>query len=239
MRKDHRPYYIKKLYLRFQKYYTRHFLRPQLEKLGRGFFFIKPWHVELFGGPISIGDFATVIATADKKIRLSVWSGLEGGGRITIGSYCLLCPGVRISSGREIAIGDNCMLANNVYITDADWHDIYNRTAIGKSASVRIDTNVWIGDSAIVCKGVAIGKNSIIGAGAIVAKDIPANVIAAGNPARVVKPLDLSEEMTPRAQWFSDPAKLSSDLDRFDKALLKDNSTLHWLRNLIYPLKGE
>ena len=239
MRRDHRPYYVKKLYLKFQKFYTRHFLRPQLESLGNGFFFIKPWHVELFGGPITIGDFATVIATADKKIRLSIWSGLKERGRIAIGSYCLLCPGVRIGSTCEVAIGDNCMLASGVYITDADWHDIYNRAAIGKSAPVNIGKNVWIGDSAIICKGVTIGENSIVGAGAIVVDDVPANAIAAGNPARIVKQLDPNEKITPRAQWYSDPAKLSSDLDRFDQALLKDNTTRHWLRNLIHPFKGD
>ncbi len=239
MRRDHRPYYIKKLYLRFQKFYARHFLRPQLESLGRGFFFIKPWHVELFGGPISIGNYATIIATADQKVRLSIWSGLEEKGRITLGSYCLVCPGVRIGSSREVSISDNCMLASGVYITDSDWHDIYNRAAIGKSAPVRIEKNVWIGDSAIICKGVSIGENSIVGAGAVVVNDIPANAIAAGNPARIVKKLDPGEKIIPRAQWFSDPAKLSSDLDRFDRALLKDNSTLHWLRNLIHPLNGE
>ncbi len=67
MRKDHRPYVLKKAYLKFQKFYTNHFLRPQLDTLGRGFAFMRPWHVELFGGPITIGDFATVIATSDKR----------------------------------------------------------------------------------------------------------------------------------------------------------------------------
>jgi hypothetical protein len=55
---------------------------------------MRPWHVELFGAPISIGRFATVIATPDKKIRLSVWPDQAGKGHITIGNYCLVCPGV-------------------------------------------------------------------------------------------------------------------------------------------------
>ena len=65
------------------------------------------------------------------------------------------------------------------------------------------------------------------------------NAIATGNPARGVKQLDPNEKITPRAQWFSDPARLSSDLDQFDKALLKDNTTLHLLRDLIHPLSGK
>ena len=78
MRKDHRPYVIKKAWLKFQKFYTRHFLAPQLERLGNGHAFMQPWHVELFGGPIEIGRYATVIATSDKKVRLSVWPEAPG-----------------------------------------------------------------------------------------------------------------------------------------------------------------
>jgi len=53
---------------------------------------MKPWYVELFGGPITIGDYVNIIATADKRVRLTVWSNLEGEGEIRIGDYCLLCP---------------------------------------------------------------------------------------------------------------------------------------------------
>ena len=106
MIKDHRPYAIKKAYLKLQRFYARHFLAPQLAQLGRGFTFMRPWHVELFGAPISIGQFATVIATPDKKIRLSVWPDQSGKGHITIGNYCLVCPGVRISSAAGITVAD-------------------------------------------------------------------------------------------------------------------------------------
>jgi len=239
LRKDHRPYYIKKIYLKFQKFYARHFLGPQLEFLGKGFVFIKPWHVELFGSPIEIGDYATLIATSDKKVRLSIWSHEKDQGRIKIGNYSLICPGVRIGSACEIVIGDNCMLASGVYITDSDWHDIYNRVAIGKTAPIRIEKNVWIGDSAIICKGVTIGENSIIGAGAIVVDPVPANTIAAGNPARVVKQLDPQKLITTREQWFSNPAGLFKKLDQFDKDMLRGNTLRHWLRYLLFPVKGE
>ncbi len=168
MRKDHRPYGMKKAYLKFQNLYANHFLRPHFERFGKGHAFMKPWNVEVFGGPVELGDFATVIATRDQIIRLSVWSVQEGMGRITIGSYCLICPGVRISSGSRITIGDNCMMASGVYITDADWHGIYDRAGFGRTLPVSISDNVWIGDRAMICKGVSIGENSIIGAGSVV-----------------------------------------------------------------------
>lgn len=239
MRKDHRPYVVKKAYLKFQDYYANHFLRPQLEGLGRGFAFIRPWHVELFGGPIKIGDFATVIATPDKKVRLSVWPEEAGRGRIEIGDYNLISPGVRISSAAGIVIEDNCMLANGVYITDADWHGIYDRISFGRAAPVHLKKNVWVGDSAIVCKGVTIGENSIVGAGAIVVDDIPGNCIAAGNPASVVKDLDPDEPFTTRAQWYQGPARLARQFIQWEQAVLKENTLFGWLRHLLFPTHGD
>ena len=131
------------------------------------------------------------------------------------------------------------MIASNAYITDSDWHDIYNRIAIGKAAPVKIEENVWIGDSAIVCKGVTIGYNSIIGAGAVVVNSVPPNAIAAGNPARVVKSLDPEKPITTRAEWFSDPDRLFEELDQWDRAMLRSNTLLGWLRSLLSPAKGD
>ncbi len=239
MQKDRRPYLIKKTYLNFQKFYVKHFLRPQFESLGKSFFFMKPWHVEIFGAPIVLGNYATVIATRDNKIRFTVWPNRKDEGSIQIGDYCLVCPGVRISSASAINIGNSCMVASNAYITDSDWHDIYNRIAIGKAAPVKIEENVWIGDSAIVCKGVTIGYNSIIGAGAVVVNSVPPNAIAAGNPARVVKSLDPKKPITTRAEWFSDPDRFFEELDQWDRAMLRSNTLLGWLRSLLSPAKGD
>lgn len=239
MLKDHRPYFIKKAYLNFQKSYARRFLKPQFDALGEGCTFMRPWHVELFGGPISLGSYATVIATADNRIRLSVWPGGNGNGRIRIGDYCLLCPGVRISSAERIDVGNSCMFANRAYITDSDWHGLYDRTAIGRSAAVKIEDNAWIGDSAIICKGVTIGANSIIGAGAVVVSDVPANTIAAGNPARVVKQLEAEVGIVTRAHWFAEPGVLFRELDRYDRHMLHGNSVRGWLRYLLGPRRGD
>jgi len=58
------------------------------------------------------------------------------------------------------------------------------------AAPITLEDNVWLGGSVVVCPGVTIGANSIIGAGAVVTRDIPANSIAVGNPARVIRALD-------------------------------------------------
>ena len=241
MRKDNRPYYMKKAYLKLQEFYVNHFLRPQFESLGKGFTIMRPWYVKIFGSPVTLGDYANVVATSDKNVRLTIWSEIEGAGRIEIGDYCLICPGTRISSAREIIIGHSCMFASNAYITDSDWHDTYNRVApFGKMAPVRLEPNVWIGDSVIVCKGVTIGRNSIVGAGAIVVDDIPPNTIAAGNPAKVVKELDPEAQLTTRAQYFKYLEELSNDyLNQQDRARLKGNTTLSWVRSILAPQKGD
>jgi carbonic anhydrase/acetyltransferase-like protein (isoleucine patch superfamily) len=131
------------------------------------------------------------------------------------------------------------MIASSAYITDSDWHDIYNRAAVGRTAPVRIGDNVWIGDSAIICKGVTIGENSIIGAGAIVVDSVPPNTIAAGNPAKVVKQLDPKQRITKRAQWFSDPERLSEEIDTMDRDMLKGNTICHWIRSMVSPKKED
>ncbi len=235
MRKDHRPYIIKRAILKFQRFYTAHFLRPHFAALGKFATIIKPWCVEVFGSPVVIGDHVTVVATSDQRVRLSVWSDRQVSGYIQIGDYCILCPGVRMSSASQINIGDNCMLASGVYVTDSDWHDIYNRIALGKTEPIEIAANVWIGDSAIVCKGVSIGENSIIGAGAVVVNSIPPNCVAAGNPAKIVKHLDPQKPLTTRQQWFSKPDDLYTEIDQLDRQLLRDNTLLHWLRYLLFP----
>jgi len=132
------------------------------------------------------------------------------------------------------------LLASNVYITDSDWHGTYDRIAeSGKSAPVELKENVWIGDSAIICKGVTVGANSIVGAGSVVVDDIPANTIAAGVPAVVVRELDPKEPRRTRMDYFADPAKLNADMEMLHRQMLRGNSLLGWLRVLIAPRRGD
>jgi len=240
MRKDNKPYFLKKFSKKLEKLYVKHFLEPQFDYLGKNSLFMKPWNVEIFGSPIKLGNFATVIAASDKIIRFSVWSTLANSkGKITIGNFCLICPGVRISSACEILIGNDCMIASSVYITDCDWHGVYDRVAMGNSLPVKLEDNVWVGDSAIICKGVTIGQNSIIGAGSVVVKSIPANSVAVGNPAVVVKDLDINIEIKKRSDWLKNYVSLAKDFDTIDKKLLEKNTIFNWLRSLICPNKTD
>ena len=82
-------------------------------------------------------------------------------------------------------IGNNVKVGANTVITDTDWH--YEDTRSGRDADVYIGDNVWLGYGVVVLKGVTIGENSVIGARSVVTHDIPANVIAAGNPCKVIR----------------------------------------------------
>jgi hypothetical protein len=130
------------------------------------------------------------------------------------------------------------MIAHGAYISDADWHGIYDRAEpVGNTKPVIFEDNVWIGDSAIICKGVRIGKNSIIGAGAVVTKDVPPNSIFAGNPAKLVKELK-KKDFNTRKDFFKDPIKLANDFDSLDRYSLSKNSFLGWLKSLVMPDKS-
>jgi acetyltransferase-like isoleucine patch superfamily enzyme len=147
----------------------------------------------------------------------------------------LITPGVRIMAAESIVIGDACMIAHGVYISDADWHGIYDRAEpVGNTKPVVLEDNVWIGDSAIICKGVTIGENSIIGAGAVVTKNVPPNSIFAGNPAKLVKTLE-NKEFNTRANFLEDPIKLAKDFDSLDRYSLGDNTLLNWIKSIVMP----
>ena len=140
-------------------------------------------------------------------------------------------------AAEKIEIGDACMIAHGAYISDADWHGIYDRAEpVGNTKPIILKDNVWVGDSAIICKGVTIGKNSIIGAGAVVTKNVPENCIYAGNPARLVKKIN-EKEFNTRKDFFSDPAKLAYEFDMLDKFSLKENTLLNWFKSLVNPDK--
>ncbi len=234
MIKDLRPYYIKQLWYRLQHIYIRRKLAPQLKYLGRNPFIVKPWYIEIFGSPVTVGDHITLLGCSDKKTRLTVWSDQKNIDGIIIGDHVLISPGVRISAASSIKIADSCMLASHVYISDSDWHGIYDRSMPPvETGRVVLKENVWVGDSAIVCKGVTIGENSIIGAGSVVTCDIPDNVIAGGNPAKILKHLDPDRPITARKDRFSDVDEMNHALETAERQSLKNNSLMGWIRSLL------
>lgn len=89
----------------------------------------------------------------------------------------------------KVIIGDNCQMAPNVAIYTAGHpvHPDTRNTAYEYGIEVTIGDNVWIGGNTVICPGVHIGSNTVIGAGSVVTKDIPDWVVAAGNPCKVLR----------------------------------------------------
>jgi len=195
-----------------------------------------PRNLEIWGGGITAGSHLHLHAAEGNLVRLATWRTGEREGRISFGDYVLISPGTHIVASEEITIGSNTMIASGCYISDSDWHDTYDRTAeLEKHRPIRIGENVWLGVRVIVGKGVTIGDNSIVGAGAVVTRDIPANCIAAGNPARVVRELDPAREFRKRSALFAEGESLDRDMNRLMRYMLRENTLFGWLRSVLSP----
>ncbi len=112
---------------------------------------------------------------------------------IRIGSNVRL-NGAGLMAKRGITIGDNCILGSTLLV-DTDFHSVRrdratNPDAPVASAPIVVDDNVWLAGQTVVLKGVRIGRNSVIGFRAVVTRDVPPDVIVAGNPAKVIRQLD-------------------------------------------------
>ncbi|KIL48713.1 maltose acetyltransferase domain-containing protein [Jeotgalibacillus campisalis] len=94
----------------------------------------------------------------------------------------------------KVEFGDNCMLAPGVHIYTATHplHPVERNSGLEYAKPVKFGNNVWIGGRAVINPGVTVGDNAVIASGAVVTKDVPANKVVGGNPARVIKSIPIS-----------------------------------------------
>lgn len=123
------------------------------------------------------------------------WLTLGPEARIEIGSGCFLNMGVMLAAVERIEIGDHVMLANNCFVGDADHrHDDPSRPITHQGfvprGPVRIGSNCWFGVNCTVTGGVEIGERTVVGANSVVTRSLPAGVIAAGAPAKVIREIE-------------------------------------------------
>ncbi|UNL87212.1 sugar O-acetyltransferase [Priestia koreensis] len=115
-----------------------------------------------------------------------------GGKNVRFGNGVYANFNLTLVDDTDIYVGDNVMFGPNV-IVSAGTHPIHpelRRKQAQFNVPIHIGNNVWIGAQAVILPGVRIGDNSVIGAGSIVTKDIPANVVAVGNPCKVVREIN-------------------------------------------------
>jgi len=125
------------------------------------------------------------------------------GCHISLGNNVIININCTFVDCNKIEIGNNVLIASNVQIyTSTHSTNNHERLVNNWDAAsglpyfrtfarpIKIGDNVWIGGGVIILPGVTIGENSVIGAGSVVTKSIPANVVAVGNPCRVIRPID-------------------------------------------------
>jgi acetyltransferase-like isoleucine patch superfamily enzyme len=141
-------------------------------------------------GQIRFGRFAWI--GAGTKIRCHE-------GVVEIGSKTVMGQDCTISAYQRVAIGEQCVIADRTMFIDFDHvvtdsehpirlQGIYKRDVV-------VGSNVWIGYGAQILRGVTVGDNAIIGASSVVTRDIPANAVAVGSPARVVRMRPVPERL--------------------------------------------
>jgi acetyltransferase-like isoleucine patch superfamily enzyme len=131
-------------------------------------------------------------------LELGRWSWLGHGckircheGRVSLGAKSVMGQECTISAYQHVSIGRECVIADRVMLIDFDHgmvevdrpirlQGIYKR-------DVRVGNNVWIGYGACILRGVTVGDNAVIGTNAVVTRDVPANAVVAGVPARVLR----------------------------------------------------
>ena len=124
---------------------------------------------------------------------IALWSGtrleVAPGAELSIGKGTYLNRNTTVVCHDHVTIGRGCAISWDVVITDSDEHDWPGLPRA--DAPVVIEDNVWIGCRAIILKGVTIGTGAVVAAGAIVTRDVPPRALVAGQPARVVRRLDV------------------------------------------------
>ena len=118
---------------------------------------------------------------------------VECGGKLVVGPRTIFGHHCTIGVKESVRIGADCLIAELVSIRDSD-HVISDRAVPYReqghvTSPVVIGANVWLGSQVVVARGVHIGENSVVGAGAVVTRDIPPNSLAVGVPARVIRAL--------------------------------------------------
>lgn len=146
---------------------------------------------------ITIGDHCEILAMIQAECN----------GVISIGNYTTMRGNTKLLAAYKIYIGDYVIISNSVTIYDNNnhptdpkkrvemsmngYHSDFWNVKHSKFAPIIIEDNVWVGERASILKGVRIGKGAIVAMGAVVTKDVPEYSIVAGNPAKVVKYLEV------------------------------------------------
>ncbi|MCK6081335.1 sugar O-acetyltransferase [Microbacterium sp. EYE_5] len=135
------------------------------------------------------GILSDLVGTLGPDVEIKPPLFVDYGENIHVGARTFVNYNLTALDVAPIVIGEDCQLGPNVQLL-TPTHPIApqpRRDKLEAAKPITLGDNVWLGGGVIVCPGVTIGDNSVIGAGSVVTRDIPANVVAVGNPARVIR----------------------------------------------------
>lgn len=153
------------------------------------------------------GLIREILGKCGDKVRIEAPFHCDYGFNIEVGDYFFANYNLVILDIGKVAFGDYVFLGPNVaiYAVSHPIHHEKRKTGFENGAPVTMGDNVWVGGNAVITPGVAIGDNVVIGAGSVVTRDLPDNVVAVGNPARVLRQItDEDRQYYYKKHKFSD-----------------------------------
>jgi acetyltransferase-like isoleucine patch superfamily enzyme len=169
--------------------------------------FLTPYGRRLkLDGLAFIGPGVVLQIGKNARVELGRWSWLGHGtkircheGVVSIGAKTVMGQECTISAFQHVSIGRECVIADRVMLIDFDHGVVEVERPIRLQGIYKRDTrvgnNVWIGYGACILRGVTVGDNAVIGTNAVVTKDVPANAVVGGVPARVIRMRDAPQQM--------------------------------------------
>jgi maltose O-acetyltransferase len=131
---------------------------------------------------MTIGDHARLVSTVAKLELVTL-----AGGHLEIGENSFINYGTSLVASAHVKIGRDCLIGTHVQVMDTDFHRVEDKAWDTTGEPILIEDRVWLGNRSIVLKGVRIGHDSVVAAGAVVTRDVPPRTLVAGVPARAVR----------------------------------------------------
>jgi acetyltransferase-like isoleucine patch superfamily enzyme len=133
-------------------------------------------------GRMTFGERVRLVSDVAKLELVS----LEDG-HLDIGNNVFINYGSSLVAAALVRVGDDCLIGTHVIVMDTDFHRVEDKAWDTSGKPIVLEDRVWLGNRCIVLKGVTIGHDAVVAAGAVVTKDVLPRTVVAGNPARVVR----------------------------------------------------
>jgi acetyltransferase-like isoleucine patch superfamily enzyme len=133
-------------------------------------------------GTMTIGDRVRLVSTVATLELVAL-----PGGHLEIGDNVFINYGSSLVSSAHVTIGNDCLIGTHVMVMDCDFHRVEDKAWDTTGDPVVLEDRVWLGNRSMVLKGVTVGHDAVVAAGAVVTRDVPPRTVVAGVPARVVR----------------------------------------------------